>query len=303
MPGQPPEVLYSAAPRDSQRSHPYAGCVAALATMHGKEQAIAPPFSGRLEVEMSVPPALDTDRLGTFTGEVPRPGSIDETAVAKARLGMDITGLQLGAASEGSYGPHPQMPFAPAGFECMVLVDDRREIVIREHLLDTAPVYASVETASVDAIGKYLDKIRFPSHAVIVQPNSPGEAGPAFHKGLRDGAALSAAIQASRRLSEDGLALVSTDMRAHLNPTRMRTLSRLAHNLVERIATLCPACGAPGHGKVDVEKGLPCAWCDRPTERVAREVFGCVDCEHRDVRPRSDGMDRADPGHCAHCNP
>ena len=44
----------------------------------------------------------DTDVLGTFTGDVPRPGSPFETAVAKARIGMGLTGCSLGLASEGT---------------------------------------------------------------------------------------------------------------------------------------------------------------------------------------------------------
>src|SRR5690242_3589602 len=53
--------------------HPYAGQRIGLATMHGKELAPAPPFRRVLRAEVVVAPQLDTDELGTFTGEVPRP--------------------------------------------------------------------------------------------------------------------------------------------------------------------------------------------------------------------------------------
>ena len=48
---------------------------------------------------------VDTDRLGTFTGEVERPGPPRETALMKARLGQRATGLPRALASEGVFGP------------------------------------------------------------------------------------------------------------------------------------------------------------------------------------------------------
>jgi hypothetical protein len=48
---------------------------------------------------------VDTDRLGTFTDEVERPGPPRETALMKARLGQRATGLPRALASEGRSGP------------------------------------------------------------------------------------------------------------------------------------------------------------------------------------------------------
>lgn len=45
-----------------------------LATMHGKERAIALPFSRALGLRVVLPSGLDTDALGTFSGEVKRNG-------------------------------------------------------------------------------------------------------------------------------------------------------------------------------------------------------------------------------------
>ena len=71
------------------RLGPYAGQRCVLATMHGKETAIAPVLLGRLGLVVTTAPNIDTDALGTFTGEIPRAGTIREAAVAKARLGMN----------------------------------------------------------------------------------------------------------------------------------------------------------------------------------------------------------------------
>jgi hypothetical protein len=94
---------------------PYAGERAVIATMHGKEAAVAPVLLARLGLVVTTAANLDTDALGTFTGEIPRAGTIREAAISKARLGMTATGLPIGIASEGSYGPHPNIPFIPGG--------------------------------------------------------------------------------------------------------------------------------------------------------------------------------------------
>lgn len=49
----------------------------------------------------------DTDLLGTFTREIPRAGMQLEAARKKARIGMELSGLSTGLASEGSFGPDP----------------------------------------------------------------------------------------------------------------------------------------------------------------------------------------------------
>ena len=82
-----------------------------LATKHRKEQTVSRPLRSGLGFRIVVNEQIDTDAFGTFTGEIERPGSPREVLLQKARLGMEITGLSLGIASEGSFGPHPSMPF------------------------------------------------------------------------------------------------------------------------------------------------------------------------------------------------
>jgi hypothetical protein len=92
-------------------------------------------------------------------------------------------------------------------------------------------------------------------------------------------------------------------MRAHQNPTRMAAVGRLAAALARRLSVPCPSCRAPGFGRVDVQAGLPCADCGTPSELVAHEVHGCAACTHREIRPRADGLDQAEPRFCNVCNP
>jgi hypothetical protein len=86
--------------------------------MHRKEEAVAPALLSTLGLLVVPARGLDTDQLGTFSGEVPREGSMLDVAMRKARLGMSATGLPLGIASEGTFGPHPAIPFFPAGSLC-----------------------------------------------------------------------------------------------------------------------------------------------------------------------------------------
>ncbi len=283
--------------------HPLTGRRAALATMHGKERAIAPPLERAVGLRLVVPPRLDTDSLGTFSGEIPRPGPMRETAIAKARLGMEAATLDLGLASEGSYGPHPDIPFVAAGVELLVLVDDRTGLIVTEQIMFEDSNYDHAVAASLDELGPFLDRVGFPSHGLIVRPNRrhPGEG--LLFKGLTGEGNLARAIELCRSASPVGEAFIQSDMRAHVNPTRMQKLNDLAERLARRLGCLCPACEAPGFGRIDVEKGLPCAWCGGATFLVRRLVFGCAACDHGELRPRPDGLTKADPGHCVFCNP
>lgn len=280
----------------------YAGARAVFATMHGKERAVAPVLKARLGLDLVTPPGLDTDALGTFTGEVPRPGDMVETAILKARAGMAAAGLPLGLASEGSYGAHPQIPFVNAGVEVLVLVDDERGLIIREELIDDAPVFDHTAVRAGDDLAAFLARARFPSHALIVRPHEG--AGPIV-KGLQGLSALKAAIAEAAAASPDGFARVETDMRADRNPTRMAAIARLAEKFAERVLTPCPACAAPGFGLTGVERGLLCAECGLPTDGVKAEIHACTQggCGYEHRRPRRDGLTQAEARWCGVCNP
>lgn len=282
---------------------PYFGRRAVLATMHGKEAAIAPPFRDCLGLEVFTAPGINTDTLGTFTGEIPRVGTVIETALRKARLGLAATGELIGIASEGSYGPHPHIPFVAVGIELMTFIDDERALVVHEQLIDDAPVFDHIVVGNPSDVEPYLQRIGFPHQAVIVQPDDAERRSDTTFKGIRSKGALLTAISQAAAQSKDQRVFIQTDMRAHMNPRRMATLNRLATMLCERLASPCPNCDSPGFGVVGVEKGLPCSWCGGPSLMVLRRIFGCAACDFREAKPREDGITEADPGHCPNCNP
>lgn len=273
----------------------------ALATQHGKGDAVARPLEVHLGASVHVA-AVDTDQLGTFTGERERPGPAATVCEQKARLGMAALALPYGLASEGSFGPHPAAPFASGGVELLTFVDDVRGLVVTEQSLTFDTNFSHRVVTRAAELDEWLGAARFPSHALIVRAAEAPSSTPIV-KGIRDRGELTAAVDAAVRASPVGRAQVETDMRAHCNPTRMAHIAQLAEQLARRLATPCPECGAPAWGVTSVERGLPCAWCDTPTERARGEWMGSPACAHRAFRPRTDGRSHADPGECLRCNP
>jgi hypothetical protein len=280
----------------------YRGREAAVATKHGKEDVSGPPMAP-LGLHLRVPRDLDTDALGTFTGEVPRVGTPLEVALRKARMGMRATGLPLGLANEGSFGPHPEVPFLAGDHEILLFIDDALGIQVYEETFTSETNFAHCTVARGDDLDDFLRRVHFPGHGLIVRPNSPPQPSELLFKGITTWPDLVAAVGRCARASSDGCAHVETDMRAHMNPTRQRVIATLADRLARRLTTRCPSCGTPGWGRVGVVRGLPCEVCGSETDWVREEIHGCPRCPLRRTEPRSDGLHAANPAHCPWCNP
>lgn len=281
----------------------YTGEHIVLATKHSKERAIAPVFAETLGAQIIAPAGIDTDILGTFTGEIPRAGTVMDAVLSKARMGMMRAGLPVGLASEGSYGPHPQIPFIPAGHEVIAFLDEERRLTITEQMLDDGPTYAHAVVGEIQSAEDFLARVGFPAQGLIVKPNKESGKEQNIAKGIQSFPELDKAIGRCAASSLDGQAFVQTDMRAHMNPRRMETIGKLAEKLARRLLTHCPRCSAPGFGTVRVEPGLPCSWCGTPTDLVRFVVRGCAACTYEEKHSRDDGEPYADPGQCEVCNP
>lgn len=271
----------------------------ALGTMHGKAAVIAPPFAA-LGIGVEVPEGLDTDRFGTFSGEVARAGTMEQAARAKAKAAAAATGLPVGLASEGAYGPHPAVPFLALGQEMLLWheVATGREVV--EVLRDDRPVYDEALVGSVAEVEGFLARIGFPGVAVVVA--GEGAAVP-LAKGLTDTRSVERAVAEALALADSGRARVMTDMRAHLNPRRMSVIGDLAQRMAARLAVACSACAAPGWGRLRLRGGLPCGDCGTPTGLIRDEIIGCTACGAEEPRPVPGMPEWADPGDCPMCNP
>ena len=281
--------------------HPYVGMTAAIATLHSKATVIGPVLDRWFGVRLIVAPEIDTDALGTFTGEIPRKGNMLDAARAKAKLAIEKTGAELGIGSEGAFRPDPLVPFFASGRELIVLIEAAtgHEVVVHRQ---TKTNFEHVVLSPGEPFQDYLDRIGFPQHAVVVRPQPSNDASPIF-KGLTDQGAIATAVETVAAQSIIGRAIVQTDMRAHFNPTRMAAIKLTARKLALRTARCCPICNKPGFGLVDVDRGLPCGDCGSPTRLVRAEIYGCQSCGYKSrKRERPAGL-RSNPMWCDYCNP
>lgn len=279
--------------------HPYAHQRIGLATIHEKDRAAAPPFRRLLRAEVVVAPRVDTDQLGTFSGEIQRPHALVETCLRKAELAFQTLDVDCAIASEGSYGPIDRVPLAPAGIEIMAFVDRKRGL----RLVETLPTHRTNWRlwrfkAGDPAVYAAIKEIGFPEHGIFVMRNTDFSEP---HKALSTVEQVVAAVDRESARSDDGLALLISDMRAHRNPMRMRVLRALSWKLAKRLSQVCPRCGAPGFGHVHSTRGLPCEGCGEPTHWIDFEVDGCNACGHAVVRARKDGRRTAPRRTCKNC--
>lgn len=268
-----------------------------LATKHAKEQVIQPVFKSVLHCQVNTKD-FDTDKYGTFSGEIPRPLGPYQTCILKAKEAAEKFGYELSIASEGSYGPHPFIPFIPGGHEVMIFWDKSKDWIIAEQLITEKTNYSSIYVDSTTNIEGFLRQMGFPGHALIMQTATTKEI---IAKGINDIHLLQSCLKSGYKV-EDRL-LLTTDMRAMLNPTRMKVLSELAIKLANRIKTNCPGCWAPGFGFKKTQDNLLCQSCDSPTSLYKFELYGCVQCCYEESKPRKDGLEYASPEFCNYCNP
>jgi len=267
--------------------------------MHGKERALAPVFHRVLGAEIVVP-TLDTDTLGTFSGEVARPDALVETALLKADMLFEaMPDLDYALASEGSYGPIDRVPLAPGGVELLAFIDRKRGLRHVETLATHRTNWRLQRFAAADPARLLaLRDMGFPEFGVFVVCSSDMSQP---IKGLATVEAVIEAMDREARRSEDGLAVLYSDMRAHQNPLRMKVLRAVGWKLAKRLATLCPRCQAPGWGFIDSRRGLPCEACAEPTHWIDFEIDGCTVCGHAASRPRKDGRRTASLMSCRSC--
>jgi hypothetical protein len=276
----------------------YTNTTFALLTKHGKDRAIAPRFAEALQATINVVDSFDTDTLGTFTREIPRFGSQLDAARKKAELAIELTGIPLGLGSEGSFAPGP-FGLGSFNLEVVTLVDRQRNLVITGAVRQPGH-HATGTFDTWDALAAFAESMKFPSHALILRPDD--ENHPHIRKGLSDYEALRCAFDECRAVAKAGAVFAESDLRAHLNPTRMENIGAATDDLIARLLRACPTCAAPGFGIARLESGLPCSWCGEPTNDWKAEEFRCVSCTHIESKPRADRQ-KADPGLCPRCNP
>lgn len=277
----------------------YQGQAVALLTQHGKEQVIASVLGPALGCRVEHVSGYDTDLLGTFTRDIPRAGTQIEAARKKARLGMKLSGLPIGLASEGSFGPDPSIGLFPWNVEFLIWIDD----VLGLEVVGTAQGGANCAhllASNWTAAEAFAHQWGFPGHQLVLRPEWEDDSR--IRKGISSWAELEDSFTWALEQSTSGRVFLESDVRAYANPTRLKTIGLAAEDLARKLRCLCPKCGAPGFWIVEHVPGLPCGDCGAPTREVQADVLGCVKCPHRVTRERTDS-NTADPARCDYCNP
>ena len=147
----------------------YNNTSAVLATMHGKDRVIAPLLERDLGLRVELALGLNTDRFGTFSREIERKGSQLDAMRAKVAAGFaNAAHARVGIASEGSFGPHPYIPFLALGRELIVLIDRETGLELIGHDASPETNFDHAVVSNVDSAMEFAERAKFPDHGLIV---------------------------------------------------------------------------------------------------------------------------------------
>ena len=270
-----------------------------IATKHQKESVIAPIFEKELGVSCFVDETFDTDTLGTFTGEIERELDPISTAREKCLRAMKLSNVDLGIASEGSFGSHPSIFFASADDEFLIFIDTLNNIEVIARELSTSTNFNGKQVQSQQELFEFADQIGFPSHGLILRKSKDENTD--IHKGITDIESLKKSFEQLH--SKYHSVYAETDMRAMYNPTRMTVIEKATQKLVQKIKSTCPQCQIPGLGITDAKKGLECSLCGSPTNSALSYIYTCQHCQltKEELYPHNNTTE--DPMYCDYCNP
>jgi hypothetical protein len=276
----------------------YRGSTVALLTQHDKEKVIAPLLASAIDCQVVQVTGFDTDRLGTFTRQIPRPGTQLEAARKKARIGMDLSGLPIGLASEGSFGPDPFIGMFSWNVEMIIWIDDMLGIEV-VGVASGETNFSHLLTANWEEAETFAHAASFPEHGLVARPQH--EDDPRVRKDIAEWETLREAFRWACGEADNGCAFLEIDMRAHMNPTRMKMIGQAAQDLARKLCSLCPICDAPGFQLAERVPGLPCEDCGTPTREARADIHHCVRCGHQVTLERP--VTAAPAGRCDWCNP
>ncbi len=277
--------------------------LAVLATMHQKEKVIAPLLEQELGLKTIVPSDFNTDIFGTFTREVKRPGTQIAAAKLKAEKALELTGESLAIASEGSFAPHPLVPYIYSNREIVILVDKINNLEIVGEEFSTETNFNSQVIINLEEASNFAEKVGFPEHGLVIWFEDAKKNCTEIIKGILKETDLIKAVDFALHNSTDGKVNIETDMRAMYNPTRMKNIAKATHNLLNKISSCCPQCQTPGFEITERIEGLPCELCQMPTTLTLKVIYQCKKCGFRQDKLFPNGIDCDNPAQCMYCNP
>ena len=276
---------------------PTPGTPVLTATKHGKDRYLGQVFSQRWGVSLRAA-GIDTDLLGTFSGEVPRPGDVRTTLRHKVEMAQATdASADCIVATEGSFGPDPVLGWIPLHEEVLLWAWPKlgKELFVAHRSHDTN--FSSCQEPDFAAVRRWAERVGFPSAHLIVRRAD----GTVLAKGLNDPTELERLWRETS--AAHGTPSLETDMRADRNPRRQEALRALAHKTMEAVEAHCPSCGFPGFVPRPASPGAPCRACGAPT-RLPRELRAeCPECHAAQSRESPHQIQGVDPGQCDQCNP
>lgn len=269
-----------------------------FATEHKKEQVIAPSFFDAFNCRVKSL-YINSDILGTFSGDVERKLSPIQAAKEKIKMGLiQKPDAEYLIASEGSFYPDSQVPWMPVNEELLLFYDAKQEIEIVAKAVTREVKYVSKKIDSSNLSLELFNEFDFPNHGVVIVSKDKVNKKNVI-KDVNDYLELDQLI---KRLKEGrGMIQVMTDLRSHKNPTRQKNIYQAGLNLIDEIKLVCPNCQRYGQKIREHIEGLLCAQCGIPSKyikSIERECSSCTKTWMQDL-----GKAPIDPMYCDWCNP
>jgi hypothetical protein len=270
-----------------------------VASMHQKAEAMASVLEKELGMRFLGEVNVNTDLLGTFSGEVPRTLEPLDAAREKCRMALSEKDSSVAIATEGSFFPHPSIPFALLHTEHILFYfpQENFEFHVVHHTTQTN--FNGKLLHSISEAVDFAKDCLFPSHGIIVKAGA--EDVRFVKKDCSTWEELNQAIE--KCLELHGQVYLETDMRAMRNPTRMEQIREATKKLATLLAQHCPVCEKPGFGKEKSLPGLECELCHAPTQLEKRRIKVCSFCMHSEPAATSTAEMKASAMYCNFCNP
>ena len=182
----------------------------------------------------------------------------------------------------------------------LLFYDRNRDLFITEYEISTDTNHSELEifksNINTDSYFKWLNQVQFPSHGLVIKSGSK-----IINKGICSIDELNHAIEDSFKKYTD--LKLETDMRAMMNPSRMKVIANLASKLASKVATNCIKCDTPGFGNIEKSEYLRCEICHNKTRIPQFIDKKCLKCDYYERQEIDASRQYANPQYCDYCNP
>lgn len=276
----------------------YTGYSLGIFSMYGKESVISPLMYANLKVSSKVPENLGAELMNKIAFDKPKIGTTADRAREKANLAVNLTGCQLGIASEASFVANTDDPSVINHEEVMVLIDTKNNIEIRSSILTTETNYLKCDISSLDELAHFANKVGFPSHGIIMTAGTYPDV--VTYDNMHSWDTLQR--QFFNLLSNYDVVNIEADMRARQNPTRMKIVKEACQKLIVKLNHVCYKCGTPGMELDEERAGLPCMLCENPTKGILSHIYKCQKCGWKEEQFYPNKRRLENPIYCDPCN-